>query len=144
MLSRIWDLSDPAGNGYLDRNGLFVALKFVAVAQAGHDINKRNIYLDTKAPKVGEFPKIMPQSIASVPPTNTDWSIKFVDRTKYEKLFDDMKPVNGLLAGNAVRTVLMDSKLPIETLGKIWDLADQDKDGNLDKHEFVVVSFLFD
>lgn len=34
----------------------------------------------------------------------------------------------------------MDSKLPLETLGKIWDLADQDKDGMLDRHEFIVVS----
>lgn len=36
----------------------------------------------------------------------------------------------------------MDSKLPMETLGKIWDLADQDKDGNLDKHEFIVAMHL--
>lgn len=34
----------------------------------------------------------------------------------------------------------MDSKLPVDTLGKIWDLADQDKDGMLDRHEFIVVS----
>jgi len=34
----------------------------------------------------------------------------------------------------------MNSKLPLPTLGKIWDLADADKDGMLDKHEFTVVS----
>lgn len=39
-----------------------------------------------------------------------------------------------------VKGVLMDSKLPLETLGKIWDLADQDKDGMLDRHEFIAVS----
>lgn len=33
----------------------------------------------------------------------------------------------------------MESKLPFDTLGKIWDLADQDKDGMLNRHEFVVV-----
>lgn len=36
----------------------------------------------------------------------------------------------------------MDSKLPLEALSKIWDLADQDKDGSLDKHEFLVVSYV--
>jgi predicted acetyltransferase len=41
-----------------------------------------------------------------------------------------------------VKGVLMESKLPLETLGKIWDLADQDKDGMLDRHEFLVVSYL--
>lgn len=33
----------------------------------------------------------------------------------------------------------MDSKLPVATLGKIWELADMDKDGALDRHEFSVV-----
>jgi epidermal growth factor receptor substrate 15 len=35
---------------------------------------------------------------------------------------------------------MVNSKLPMPTLGKIWDLADMDKDGMLDRHEFTVVS----
>lgn len=35
--------------------------------------------------------------------------------------------------------MLIDSKLSVDTLGKIWDLADMDKDGKLDQHEFAVV-----
>ena len=41
-----------------------------------------------------------------------------------------------------VKGVLMDSKLPVDTLGKIWDLADMDKDGMLDRHEFMVVRIM--
>lgn len=64
------------------------------------------------------------------------------DRERYEKLFESLQPINGLIPGNKVKGVLMDSKLPLETLGKIWDLADQDKDGSLDKHEFIVAMHL--
>ncbi|CAD7077525.1 unnamed protein product [Hermetia illucens] len=143
VLSRIWDLSDPKGRGCLDKPGFFVALKLVGLAQAGSDINMRNILTElANPPKVGEIPKIMPQSIQSVPPTNTDWTMKPADRLKFEQLFESLQPVNGMIAGNKVKGVLMDSKLPLETLGKIWDLADQDKDGNLDKHEFTVAMHL--
>lgn len=36
--------------------------------------------------------------------------------------------------------MLINSQLPIEVLGKIWELSDIDKDGFLDKDEFYVVS----
>lgn len=34
----------------MDKKGFFVALKLVGLAQAGHDINMRNIFLDTPNP----------------------------------------------------------------------------------------------
>lgn len=71
-----------------------------------------------------------------------DWSISVIDRLKYEQLFESLKPVGGMLAGNKVKGVLVDSQLPMKVLGKIWDLADQDKDGNLDQYEFVVAMHL--
>lgn len=82
----------------------------------------------------------MPPKIQTVPVGSTDWTIKSVDRLKYEELFESLQPINGMIPGNKVRGVLLDSKLPLDTLSKIWDLADQDKDGSLDKHEFIVVS----
>lgn len=36
----------------------------------------------------------------------------------------------------------MESKLPVDMLGKIWDLADLDKDGNLSRHEFMIAMHL--
>ncbi|XP_052843724.1 epidermal growth factor receptor substrate 15-like 1 isoform X4 [Drosophila gunungcola] len=148
VLSRIWDLSDPNGKGFLDKPGFFVALKLVSLSQAGQVANMNNIYLDTaNPPKVGEIPKTMPARIQTVPVSsggvaNGDWSIGVIDRLKYEQLFESLGPYNGMLPGNKVKGVLMDSKLPMGILGTIWDLADQDKDGNLDKHEFVVAMHL--
>ena len=34
----------------------------------------------------------------------------------------------------------MNSKLPVEVLGRVWDLSDVDKDGMLDKEEFYLVN----
>ena len=38
--------------------------------------------------------------------------------------------------------MLLNSKLPIDVLGRVWELADIDKDGMLDSDEFAVVSCL--
>ena len=37
----------------------------------------------------------------------------------------------------------MNSKLPVDLLGRIWELSDIDKDGFLDREEFAVVSLIF-
>lgn len=94
----------------------------------------------------GELPKIKPRPPVVAPSpvitsvSNEDWSIKPNERAKYDQIFDSLQPANGYIPGNKVKGVLMNSKLPVDTLGVIWDLADMDKDGMLDRHEFVVVS----
>ncbi|XP_043288802.1 epidermal growth factor receptor substrate 15-like 1 isoform X3 [Venturia canescens] len=147
VLSRIWDMSDPQSRGFLDKSGMFVALKLCAFAQAGRELNIANLSQDTPPPKMGELPKIVPKPPVAGPPVITsvssgDWSIKPNERAKYDQLFDSLQPSNGYIPGNKVKGVLMDSKLPVDTLGKIWDLADMDKDGMLDRHEFVVAMHL--
>ncbi|XP_066150911.1 epidermal growth factor receptor substrate 15-like 1 isoform X2 [Euwallacea fornicatus] len=150
VLSRIWDLSDPGGRGSLDKSGMFVALKLVALVQNGKNLSINNINEDVPPPKMGDIPlpktKPPPVSttplITSLPPSAVDWAIKPSEREKYDKLFDSLQPLNGLIPGNKVKNVLMESKLPFDTLGKIWDLADQDKDGMLNRHEFIVAMHL--
>ncbi|XP_049860000.1 epidermal growth factor receptor substrate 15-like 1 isoform X3 [Schistocerca gregaria] len=149
VLSRVWSLADPAGKGFLNKDGFFVALKLVALAQSGIDVNMVNITMDTPPPKMGD---ILPAStihnnLMSPPVMNSsvslsDWAVKPAEKAKYDKLFDSLQPLNGMIPGNKVKGVLMDSKLPLETLGKIWDLADMDKDGMLDRHEFMVAMHL--
>ncbi|XP_055539041.1 epidermal growth factor receptor substrate 15-like 1 isoform X2 [Wyeomyia smithii] len=142
VLSRIWDLSDPTGRGFLTKEGFFVALKLIGLAQEGSEINMKNIYNELpKPPKVGDLPKV-PAQVKLVPTENSDWSIKPEKRQQYEQLFETLGPMNGLLPGAKVRNTLMNSKLPVDTLGRIWDLADQDRDGSLDKHEFCVAMHL--
>jgi epidermal growth factor receptor substrate 15 len=52
VLSKVWDLSDPAGKGYLNKGGFFVALKLVSLAQSGKEVNMVNITADVPPPKV--------------------------------------------------------------------------------------------
>ncbi|XP_074094552.1 epidermal growth factor receptor pathway substrate 15 isoform X2 [Cotesia typhae] len=148
ILSKIWDMADPQSRGSLDKTGMFVALKLCAFAQAGRELNIANLIQDIAPPKMGDIPPVIKKSPAVPPPpvisavNSSDWSIKPHERIKYDRLFDDLQPTNGYIPGNKVKGLLMDSKLPMDTLGKIWDLADIDKDGMLDRHEFVVAMHL--
>lgn len=107
----------------------------------GENINVKNLRLETNAPKCGDVPKMKPPPVPKmIPPTATDWSIKPEERHRYQELFSSLQPENGALPGNKVVGLLKDSKLPMETLSTIWELADQDKDGSLDEFEFIVVN----
>uniref|UniRef100_A0A8D0KW41 EH domain-containing protein n=1 Tax=Strix occidentalis caurina TaxID=311401 RepID=A0A8D0KW41_STROC len=51
ILGKIWDLADPEGKGYLDKQGFYVALRLVACAQNGHDVNLSSLNLTVPPPK---------------------------------------------------------------------------------------------
>lgn len=55
VLGKIWDLSDPAGKGALNKQGFFVALKLCALAQSGRGISMDNITDDVPHPKMVNF-----------------------------------------------------------------------------------------
>ncbi|XP_014243559.1 epidermal growth factor receptor substrate 15-like 1 [Cimex lectularius] len=145
LLSTIWDLSDPNAKGFLTKSGFFTALKLVSLAQLGHEVSIANLMMDVPPPKlVGMAPPRPPSqpTINSVPAAVNDWKMTPAERLKYETLFNSLHPLNGVIPGSKVKGLLSDSKLPIRTLGKIWDLADMDKDGSLDRHEFTVAMHL--
>ena len=75
-----------------------------------------------------------------VPTAGGDWAIPAAELAKYAQIFSGMQPVNGKLSGDKVRPVLLNSKLPMDVLGRVWDLSDVDKDGMLDGDEFALVS----
>ncbi|XP_065225180.1 epidermal growth factor receptor substrate 15-like 1 isoform X2 [Planococcus citri] len=142
ILSKIWDLADSNGKGFLTRSGFFVALKLVALVQAGKEPTTGNLSLDVAPPQMGD--KVQPPAKVSASPTlgESEWAMKPTEKMKYDQLFDSLNPANGYIPGSKVKGLLMDSKLPVDTLGKIWDLADMDKDGALDRHEFSVAMHL--
>lgn len=82
-------------------------------------------------------------ALPSQPSTSAaEWSIPITERSKYDHIFDGLQPVNGLLTGDKVKPVLLNSNLPVDVLGHVWDLSDIDGDGMLDREEFSVAMHL--
>uniref|UniRef100_A0A8C1XNC0 Epidermal growth factor receptor pathway substrate 15 like 1 n=1 Tax=Cyprinus carpio TaxID=7962 RepID=A0A8C1XNC0_CYPCA len=140
-LGQIWDLSDPERKGYLDKKGFFAALRLVASAQGGSDVS-----LNSLSQNSAPIPKFRDAGSPSLNITtsaaDSSWTIKPEDKAKYDGIFESLSPIGGLLSGDKVKPVLMNSNLPLDVLGKIWDLSDIDKDGHLDKEEFSVAMHL--
>ncbi|XP_030015316.1 epidermal growth factor receptor substrate 15-like 1 isoform X3 [Sphaeramia orbicularis] len=139
-LGKIWDLADSERKGYLDKRGFFIALRLVASAQGGNDISLNNLNQALAAPKFKDTNS--PLLTASTTSADSHWAIRPDEKGKFEGIFESLAPVNGLLSGDKVKPVLINSKLPLDILGKIWDLSDVDKDGRLDKEEFIVAMHL--
>ena len=70
-----------------------------------------------------------------------DW---IVNRTRDESddIFMTLNPINNKITGAAAKTEMIKSKLPNNVLGKVWKLADYDKDGMLDKDEWALARYL--
>ena len=49
---QIWELADPNGKGYLDRQSFYIALKLIALAQSSQEVNFENLNLPTPPPKL--------------------------------------------------------------------------------------------
>ncbi|ESO06438.1 hypothetical protein HELRODRAFT_64374, partial [Helobdella robusta] len=135
ILSDIWDLADPQGRGFLDKQGFYVALKLIAVVQSGREVDAKYLTLDLPPPS---FPNTTKPTISNVITNNTSKITSLTERLKYDQIFDTLNPVEGLIPGNKVKPILLNSKLPVDVLGQVWDLSDIDGDGSLDREEFSV------
>ncbi|XP_041646989.1 epidermal growth factor receptor substrate 15-like 1 isoform X6 [Cheilinus undulatus] len=140
-LGKIWDLADPDGKGFLDKQGFYVALRLVACAQSGQEVSLSSLNLTVPPPK---FKDTSSPSLGSTAPLSSElyWAVRPEEKSKFDGIFESLAPVNGLLSGEKVKPVLINSKLPLDVLGKVWDLSDIDKDGHLDKDEFAVAMHL--
>ncbi|XP_052436741.1 EH domain-containing protein 4 [Carassius gibelio] len=70
-----------------------------------------------------------------------DWIVSR-DKHRYDEIFYTLMPINGKVTGINAKKELMNSRLPNTVLGKIWKLADCDKDGMLDDEEFALAQHL--
>ncbi|XP_050817612.1 epidermal growth factor receptor substrate 15 isoform X1 [Gopherus flavomarginatus] len=140
ILGKIWDLADTDGKGILNKQEFFVALRLVACAQNGLDVSLSSLNLPVPPPRFTDTGS--PLLISGTASADIPWAVKLEEKAKYDAIFDSLSPVNGLLSGDKVKPVLLNSKLPVDVLGRVWELSDIDHDGMLDRDEFAVAMFL--
>ncbi|KAM6262412.1 epidermal growth factor receptor substrate 15 isoform 4-T4 [Porphyrio hochstetteri] len=140
VLGKIWDLADTDGKGILNKQEFFVALRLVACAQNGLDVSLNSLNLPVPPPRFTDTSS--PLLLSGTASSDIPWAVKPEDKAKYDAIFDSLNPVNGLLSGDKVKPVLLNSKLPVDILGRVWELSDIDRDGMLDRDEFAVAMFL--
>ncbi|XP_059211912.1 intersectin-2a isoform X2 [Centropristis striata] len=66
------------------------------------------------------------------------WAITPEERGKHDKQFDSLAPVLGYVSGEQARKFFLQSGLPPSVLAEIWNLADMDSDGKMDRQEFSI------
>ncbi|XP_065185701.1 epidermal growth factor receptor substrate 15-like 1 isoform X1 [Sycon ciliatum] len=157
-LHSIWSVADYHTRGSLDKQGFFIALRLIAAAQAGIQPNVGVLTMTATAPPslegmsgmVGSGTPSGGLSSSGTPVGNglsmggnsTATFISQTDMKKYESIFESLLPENGRVAGDKVKPVLMNSKLPVNVLGQIWELADSNRDGFLFLEDFCVCMHL--
>ncbi|XP_069837694.1 epidermal growth factor receptor substrate 15 isoform X1 [Dendropsophus ebraccatus] len=140
VLGKIWDLADTESKGYLNKQEFFVALQLVACAQNGMEVSLGSLKKVVPPPRFHDVAS--PPLVAAPVAVDSPWAVKPEEKAKYDAIFDSLSPVNGFLSGDKVKPVLLNSKLPVEVLGRVWELSDIDHDGLLDRDEFAVAMFL--
>lgn len=145
VLAQIWEAADvEAPKGQLVETEFFVALKCIALKQAGIDAIPENISMSSSLPVIGSFTEEIKASLAPAPePTpaaNLSLSLDDNESKAYSKFWEYAVP-NGaefIGPGEAVG-FFQSSGLENEVLGAIWEVADASEPrGQLNKTEFNV------
>ncbi|XP_075472445.1 epidermal growth factor receptor substrate 15 isoform X2 [Ascaphus truei] len=140
VLGKIWDLADTDSKGYLNKQEFFVALHLVASAQNGMDVSLGRLNVVVPPPRFHDTGS--PSLVTAPASSDVPWIVKSEEKSKYDAIFDSLNPVSGFLSGDKVKPVLLNSKLSVDILGRVWELSDIDHDGLLDRDEFAVAMFL--
>ncbi|KAJ1959494.1 hypothetical protein IWQ62_004589, partial [Dispira parvispora] len=83
----------------------------------------------------------LPTAVRSATPNLGQDILAENERNKYTRLFQNSHPKDGLLDGERARQILMKSKLSVEMLGQVWNLADTQHRGALDLADFMIAMY---
>ena len=154
-LRKIWMLT--AGKSpTLGKDKFFLALKFVALAQAGKELAAANLPIECPAPKLGSQvhatgddalpPLAAPRKTPAAAPSGVtdeklaeDLGLSLDDVAVYRKLWIEVDTTNGYVSAGVAVKFLQTSRLPQKSLHQIWSASDRVlPKGRLGEHEFCV------
>lgn len=76
-------------------------------------------------------------------PTGDPWAVSPQDKVAFDQIFSTVDTANrGYVTGDQAVSFFSNSRLPEEALAQIWDLADINSEGQLNKDEFAVAMYL--
>ncbi|KAL7283168.1 hypothetical protein ACG7TL_002594 [Trametes sanguinea] len=147
VLAEVWNIADEDNNGVLTRKGVAVAVRLLGHAQRGERVSEALVNKPGPVPTIEGLPPVAAPSSIGVPPAKSPPPpglppITPQDKAKFLKLFLGCHPVNGLLPGEKARDVFVKSKLPVDKLSQIWNLADTKNRGALDATDFTIAMYL--
>ncbi|KAI0822618.1 hypothetical protein BC628DRAFT_1326746 [Trametes gibbosa] len=146
VLAEVWNLADEDNNGVLTRKGVGIAVRLLGHAQRGERVLDALVSKPGPIPTIEGIPPVVTPPSTGIPPAKSPPPglppITPQDKSKFLKLFLGCHPVNGLLSGEKARDVFVKSKLPVDKLSQIWNLADSKNRGSLDATDFTIAMYL--
>ncbi|CAG8581790.1 22451_t:CDS:10, partial [Gigaspora margarita] len=132
-LKDIWNLADNKNKGYLTLKDFIIAVRLIAKAQNGQNLSLDDINTGVCLPQFDGCP------IDNIEFSN--FVISNEDRERYKQMFVTLNPNNGVLDGENAKQWFLRSKLPVDKLKRIWDLADTKQRGKLNLAEFIIAMY---
>lgn len=109
----------------------------------------RQVTGQSAAPMRAQSPLARPPAGFGTPPpvsaqtTGVPWLVTPADKAKFDQFFNTVDTQGrGIITGEQAVSFFSDSRLPEDTLAQIWDLADINSEGQLNKDEFAVAMYL--
>ena len=83
------------------------------------------------------------QQAAQITGQASDWAISPMNKAQFDGIYAGLDKTNrGFITGDEAVPFFSNSKLPEEVLAQIWDLADINSEGRLNRDEFAVAMYL--
>ncbi|XP_062526876.1 intersectin-2 isoform X4 [Bombyx mori] len=144
VLGQIWSLADTNADGKLDLKEFSIACKIINLKLRGLEVPKMlpPSLIASLSPtgSVVTSPEV-PMGVMSPPPM--EWGVPQPQKLKYTQLFNATdRAKTGSVSGTQARSIMLQSRLPQQSLAQIWALADLDADGKLGCEEFVLAMYL--